>query len=269
MALENLSKNLQAAVNSLPQQEVQEPIEQHQTYHPEDNTSSIDDKYRAYTDEEKRDRNTARMRESYENKLKEERRVWEEEKRAWEEEKKELARKARESQASINDDELVEGRHYNKLNEKYDHKIGEVEQKLANYEKELQHQREINTQREQLLDLKRKFPDFDQVVNADTLKKLEKEDPDAFNAINSARDLKSGGSAFYHLIKTFGLSETDESSYDNSRRLEENMRKPRSTPQSHQSNLAKAESFSEEFHRNKRAMNDHNKLVEHYARGGS
>jgi len=262
MALESLSKNLQAAVNAMPQQEPQEIPQQPELYDPQNNTSSIDEKYRSHTDEEKRERNTARMRESYDAKLK----AWEEKERIWEEEKKELARKAREIKSSLNDDELVEGRHYNQLNEKYDNQITEVNNKLAQYEKEIAYQKQINAQREQLNELKTKFSDFDRVVNADTLKKLEKEDPDAFNAINSARDLKSGGSAFYHLIKTFGLHDTDEFNQDNSRRLEENMRKPRATPPS---NLSKVEGFTQEFHRNKSAMSDHYKLVEHYARGGS
>lgn len=249
MELENLTKRLQAQASAMPQYERPSEPEEPEVHDADDieidvdqnETDSIQDKYQKYADQEKRDRNTALMREKYEAKIK-----------ALEEEKKEMARLVKASKANLSDEDFVEGRHYNHLSDE-----------VRELREALQQQAAINQQERQMAQLKSKFSDFDEVVNERTIARLKKEDPDAFDAINNARDIKSGGVAAYRIIKSLGLD--DRQSEENARRIDQNMRKPSVGRMNHP--LTKMDDYiSGGFSQEERIA--HNKLVEYYANGG-
>ena len=113
--------------------------------------------------------------------------------------------------SNLPDEDLVEGRHYNIIAEKLD----KLEEQAARREQYDNQQREMQT-------LKTKYTDFDNVVNQKTLAKLKAMDPDAFNAIDNARDLLSGGAAAYRIIQSMGINEID----NNEDRITKNLSKP-------------------------------------------
>lgn len=94
------------------------------------------------------------------------------------------------------------------------------------------------------LRLKSKFPDFDAVVNSESLQKLAKEDPELAYTIDSTPDLYTKAVAAYKMLKSkerhVPVSEDDEY-------FEENQYKPRSTnslnPQSSERPLSNANAF--------------------------
>lgn len=76
------------------------------------------------------------------------------------------------------------------------------------------------------LRLKSKFPDFDQVVNSQALKKLAQEDPELAYSIDSTQDMYAKAVAAYKMIKA--RTPREEYSEDDER-FEENSYKPRSS----------------------------------------
>lgn len=74
--------------------------------------------------------------------------------------------------------------------------------------------------------LKSKFPDFDQVVNSQALKKLAQEDPELAYAIDSTQDMYAKAVSAYKMIKSRSTTQTYS---EEDERFEENSYKPRSS----------------------------------------
>lgn len=95
------------------------------------------------------------------------------------------------------------------------------------------------------LRLKSKFPDFDAVVNSETLQKLAKEDPELAYTIDNTPDMYTKAVAAYKMIKAKS-SHVQQPSEDDEY-FEENQYKPRSTnslnPQASDRPLSNANAF--------------------------
>jgi len=120
------------------------------------------------------------------------------------------------------------------------------------------------------LRLKSKFPDFDQVVNTQALKKLAAEDPELAYSIDSTQDMYAKAVAAYKMIKA--RSPREEYSEDDER-FEENSYKPRSSnslsPGSSDRPLSQANAFqrglsSEEKSKHYREMQEAIKNTRNY-----
>jgi hypothetical protein len=76
--------------------------------------------------------------------------------------------------------------------------------------------------------LKSKYTDFDKIVNPENIERLKYTDPDAYNSIYAAPDIKSRGIAAYNILK----NNTQISGYyEEERRIEQNKSKPKSVAQ--------------------------------------
>lgn len=103
---------------------------------------------------------------------------------------------------SINDEDYISAGKVKKLIEK---KASQIAEKAAK-----EHAEQFIKQQEQsqFLDrLKRQFSDFDDVVNAETISILEKQDPDLANTIAEMKDPYKIGLQSYKYIKALGLAE--------------------------------------------------------------
>lgn len=241
MELSN-TNNLQNAVDRAmanrqpePEQEYVEPIETQQVVsQAEEMEPTIAEKQASHKVNTEQEANFKRQREKFEADIK-----------ARDDEINRL--KQAQKHAKLNDEDLVEGKDWNALNQR----ILDMEARNAAAERYRQ-------QAEDIQKLSEKYEDFNQVVNKETLKKLEELDPEAFDAVNAAPTLRAGGAAAYRIIKSLDISGTNRVSD----RIDENMSKPATG----RGNLAKMESFSQR-------MTDQEKkdtwaLVNRLARGG-
>ena|ERR1700687_472516 len=99
----------------------------------------------------------------------------------------------------ISKEEYVPGekvaRGFKKLEEKFDRRVQEIEKRY-----EEKHKNSLFN------DLKREFPDFDEIVNPETLSLLEETNPRLANSIASSRDPYNIAVQSYEYIKAKGLS---------------------------------------------------------------
>lgn len=78
---------------------------------------------------------------------------------------------------------------------------GRVKKDIKRVKEEMaQFRNEVATEREEMK-LRTKYPDIDEVVTAESMQKLYKEDPDAAIAINDAKSMYTKGLIAYRLIK--------------------------------------------------------------------
>ena len=84
---------------------------------------------------------------------------------------------------------------FRKLEEKFEKKVQEIEKRYA-----AQHQNQL------LIDLKREFPDFEDVVNSETIAILDETNPRLANAIASSKDQYMIAVQTYEYIKAKGIS---------------------------------------------------------------
>lgn len=84
---------------------------------------------------------------------------------------------------------------YKSLEASFDRRLQELDRKYA-----------AQQQSNSLQDLKRRFPDFDQVVNSETLNLLEETDPELATAIASTKDPYMVAVQSYKYIKAAGLA---------------------------------------------------------------
>jgi hypothetical protein len=84
---------------------------------------------------------------------------------------------------------------FRKLEEKFERKVQEIEKRYAS-----QHQNNL------LSDLKREFPDFEDVVNSETIAILDETNPRLANAIASSKDPYIIAVQSYEYIKAKGLN---------------------------------------------------------------
>lgn len=109
-----------------------------------------------------------------------------------------------------------------KIEEKFEKKFREVEQRYASQQ-----------QNSLLSELKREFPDFDQVVNSESLTHLEETNPRLANAIAASKDPYMIAVQSYEYLKAKGISSNSGSSKrvkETEAKLEQN-KKTIQTPQ--------------------------------------
>ena len=138
---------------------------------------------------------------------------------------------------TINDDDLVEGKHLSKV----DKKIKNLEAKLQQYE-----QQSALSATE--IKLKQQYPDFDAIVSAENIRNLTAAYPELAHSIDSTPDLYSKAVSAYTMIKRLGIA-TPLDTYEADRALvQKNASKPKSLasidPQKAESPLSRANAFA-------------------------
>lgn len=137
---------------------------------------------------------------------------------------------------SLSPDEFVDGRHLSKV----DKKIKNLEQQLKNYQKQSY---ESMTEAR----IKAEYPDFDLVVNHESVSELRRSEPILAETIHSTSDLYAKAVAAYKMIKQMGIK--SPSSYEQDKQaIARNVAKPRPTasitPQQGEGALSKANAFA-------------------------
>ena len=131
-------------------------------------------------------------------------------------------------------DALAEGKHLNKLNKK----IKQLEEQVKTY----QHQSTSMTAETRL---RMEFPDFDKVVNQESIKTLATVEPELAASLDANPDLYTKAKAAYKAIKRFGLEDTYETDRATAQK---NAAKPRPltslSPQQGESPLSHANAFA-------------------------
>lgn len=142
-----------------------------------------------------------------------------------------------EPEFNVGAEDLVEGKHIKALlqnQKKQQQQMQMYEEKLASYAIEAK--------------LKALYPDFDNVVNSENLKKLAESEPDIANNIKSSTDLYSKAITAYKTIKKFGILPEDFNSLQDRQRILANNSKPRSvasvSPQHGESPLSRANEYA-------------------------
>ena len=143
-----------------------------------------------------------------------------------------------EDDITIGNDELVEGKHFKKMNQQYKQMKNELNET----------RRQLNEQSAELK-LKMKYPDFDKVVNSDTINALKEKDYDVYSAISATGDTYKQAILAYNSIKSNGLYHSDPV-YDHEKQLaQKNVLKPRPmasvNPQQGDSPLSRANAFAQ------------------------
>ena len=111
---------------------------------------------------------------------------------------------------------------FKKLEEKFDRRVQEIERRY-----EEKHKNALFN------DLKREFPDFDEVVNSETLSLLEETNPRLASTIASSKDPYSIAVQSYEYIKAKGLSNKGSSS-KRAQEVEQKLEQNKKTVQSPQ-----------------------------------
>lgn len=138
----------------------------------------------------------------------------------------------------LRDDELAEGKHLSK----FGRKIKRLEEELNQYKKQ-------TTEQTAEMKLKSQYPDFDKVVNSDTIRSLQEQEPELYDTIKSSNDLYKQAVAAYKLIKKNGIYQEPDM-YDHDKQLAQrnsNKPKPSTTlsPQQGDSPLSRANAFAQ------------------------
>lgn len=139
---------------------------------------------------------------------------------------------------SLGDNDLAEGKHLSRVQKQI--------KKLKS---------EIRTQKEQMaltateVKLKAQYPDFDAVVNRDTIDQLRLIHPEIAATINSSPDIYAKAVSAYTMIKNLGIYQPKEQYMSEKERIAKNAAKPKSSasisPQQGSSPLQKANMFGE------------------------
>lgn len=138
-----------------------------------------------------------------------------------------------EDDVDLNPDDLPEWRHVKK-------EISKMQRKLDAYE-----QRSMASTAENRI--RASFPDFDTIVNHDTIRTLREMEPELAQSIADSKDPYNQAAAAYKAIKRFGIAEEDNYVPDRER-VSKNNSKPRPTqtiaPQQGDSPLSHANAFA-------------------------
>jgi hypothetical protein len=137
-------------------------------------------------------------------------------------------------------DDLVDGKTALKLSRKMQKVEKEQRERLEQYEQRLA----ALTAEAQL---RTKYPDIDNVINADNLQILKDEEPELFSVVMRETDIYSKSVAAYKMIKKLAL-EKDPVVQENKARVQQNLSKPRRAasvaPQRSESPLDKANAYA-------------------------
>ncbi len=141
-----------------------------------------------------------------------------------------------EEEVDIGSDDLVEGKHLKAYN-----------QKIKNLEEQLRLQQQQSYTETAKARLKMKYPDFESVVNQDTIDMLGVLQPEVAQTLNSSTDLYATGVTAYTMIKNLGIQSPDLYKQD-IETAKKNMAKPRPltsiAPQQGDSALSRANMFA-------------------------
>ena len=119
----------------------------------------------------------------------------------------------------ISDDTYVEGKHLKKYVKSLKQENKKNKQQFEEY---MQQTALVNAE----MRLKSQFNDFEDVVNTETLEKLQQQKPALYRMILANNDVYDKGYTAYELIKNSGIINNKYADVD--RRVEENKSKPRS-----------------------------------------
>jgi hypothetical protein len=135
-----------------------------------------------------------------------------------------------------NDEDLLEGKHYKKLVNKYK----ALEEKLEHATRK-SYETVIESR------IRSKYDDFDTVVNADSIKALRESEPELAASLHANPDIESKAIATYKAIKRLGLQPSTEYNADKEQ-AQKNASKPKSlssiSPQQGESPLSRANAFA-------------------------
>lgn len=137
-------------------------------------------------------------------------------------------------------DDIAEGKHIAKVDNRAQKKIRALEERLSKYETK------TNEERAEAA-LRSKFPDFDKVVSMDNVALLSEAYPELARTIQSNNDLYTKAVSAYTMIKKFGIYQ--ESPFTSEKALAmKNVAKPRPltsvSPQQGDSPLGRANAFA-------------------------
>ncbi len=137
---------------------------------------------------------------------------------------------------TINPDELAEGKHLTKIQ----NKIKRLEDQVKGYQSQSE-QLSVESR------LKAQYADFDKVVNNDTIKTLKEQYPEMADTISNSPNLYNKAVTAYTLIKKLNIAPDDQ--YQEDRALaQKNSAKPRSltslSPQQGDTPMSKANAFA-------------------------
>lgn len=134
----------------------------------------------------------------------------------------------------LSDDTYIEGKHLKKY-------VKNLKKELRDTKKQFEEYNQQNSLNQAEMRLKNQFNDFDIIVTAENLKKLESQKPALYRTILSNPDVYDKGYTAYELIKHSGILADQYNELD--KRVEENRMKPRSaanaSPQSGDTPLAR------------------------------
>lgn len=139
----------------------------------------------------------------------------------------------------LGENDLAEGKHLSK-----------VQKKIRKLEAQLRQVEERSSLTSTEAKLKAQFPDFESVVNRDTVAALREAEPELAQTLNSSNDIYAKAVSAYKMIKKLGLYQEDTYGEDKAR-VAKNTSKPRPVssiaPQSSESPLARANAFDREL----------------------
>ncbi len=144
--------------------------------------------------------------------------------------------RAEESDISIGDDDLAEGKHLKK-----------IQQEVKRLKQEAEQYKQQTTLTQTEIKLKSQYPDFDKVVSSDNIEMLRITYPELATSINATPDLYAKAVSAYTMIKQLGIHKEDVFSSDKERVLR-NAAKPKPlaavSPQKGDSPLSHANVFA-------------------------
>lgn len=118
----------------------------------------------------------------------------------------------------IDDDALIEGRHLKRYLKTFQEELKQTKEALSGYGSYTAEQR-----------LRAKYPEIDNIVTQENIKRLSEEKPSLYRSIMASQDLYDKGEAMCDAIRAFiDLKKVDDYS-DQDKRLEANKSKPRSS----------------------------------------
>jgi len=130
----------------------------------------------------------------------------------------------------IGDDDLLEGKHFKSLEKKQSQRIAQLEAQVIESK------------------IRSTYPDFDEVVNNETISMLKDADPELAESIASNRNLHSQAVTAYKSIKRYGFVENKKHNDINKQAIAKNSNKPRTVtsiaPQQGDSPLSRANAFA-------------------------
>jgi hypothetical protein len=143
----------------------------------------------------------------------------------------------------IGSDDIAEGKHLSKVDQRAQRKIKQLEDRLSKYESKTNEERIESA-------LKQKYSDFDKVVSRENVELLSEAYPELAKTIHANGDLYSKAVSAYTLIKKFGIYQESQSPFSSDKAVAmRNASKPRAVnsvapQQGEQGALSRANAFA-------------------------